>query len=105
MSRNNRVIFTDNKQSSKGIMSVILGTISLISLIYCFSVSYHTEGAVSERFGPALIVTLVFAIVGMVLGVAGRREIDKFKLIPTIGIITNGVAVVVLGFLMWIGLR
>jgi len=105
MARKNRVIFTDNKQSDRGIMSVILGSLCAISLLYCIITSYRLEGEVPERFGGALVVTLVFALTGLALGIVSRMDTTKFKLLPTIGIIINGLETILLGFLLWIGLR
>ena len=105
MAKRRRVIFTDNKQSDRGIMSIILGGLCTVSLFYCFIVSYRMDGAVPERFGAALFITLIFAIAGLSLGIVSRMDVTKFKLVPTIGIVVNAVAVCVLAFLLWIGLK
>ena len=105
MARKQRIIFTDNKQSDRGLMSIILSAISLISLIYSLIMSYRLNGEVSDRFGGALFVTLIMAAVGLALGIVSRMDTTKFKLIPTIGIVVNGIVVFALAFLLWIGLR
>jgi len=105
MSRKRRIIFTDNKQSDRGIMSLILGVICVLSLLYSMIASLRLEGELSIRYGAALFMTLVFGIAGLALGIVARRDGTKFKLIPTVGIIVNGLVVFFLAVLLWIGLR
>ncbi len=100
-----RIIFTTNKQSDRGIMSLVLGIISLLSLLYCLIFSYVREGEViRERFGAGLILTLIFCIAGELLGVYSRSEADRYKLVPTLGILINGIVLVSLGMILWVGL-
>ncbi len=105
MARKNRLIFTNNEQSDKGIMSLILGVICVLSLIYGFVVSYVRQGEINDRFGSALFVTLILSVIGIVLGVLARYDTDKFKVIPTVGIVVNTIVILTLGFLLWIGLN
>lgn len=105
MSRKARVIFTDKKISDRGIMSVVLGGICVLSQLYSFFVSYLHEGEVPARFGAALFLTLLFAVVGLSLGISAFKDIDKKRLLPFLGIVLNGVTVIILAFLLWIGLQ
>ena len=105
MARRSRIIFTNNEQSDRGIMSVILGVICICSLLYSCIYSYLKEGEVVEhRFGAALILTLFFAIAGLILAALGRNAADRYKLIPTIGIVLNSAVILALAFILWIGL-
>lgn len=85
-------------------MSLILGTISALSLIYAIIFSYVKGGEISDRFGPALFVTLVMAVAGLILGAFARNEADKLRFIPTLGVILNSIAIITLGALLWVGL-
>ena len=101
----NRIIFTDNKQSKRGIMSVVLATICFLSMIYSIVVSYRLEGEVSQSIGTGLVMTLIMSVTGMVLGVSARLDGNKFKLLPVLGIVINGIVIVSLAFLLGLGLR
>lgn len=105
MSRSSRVIFTDNKQSDRGIMSFILAVISLCSVLFCVIYSYVKGGGVIQlRFGAALALTLVFSVIGIVLGALSRSEADTYRALPTLGLILNTLSVLFLAALLWIGL-
>ena len=105
MARKERVIFTNHRQSKRGIMSFVLGVICVLSMIYGIVVSYKLSGAVRANFGTALFVTLVMSLVGLGLGINARMSGDKFPLLPNIGIGLNTAVILVLGFILWIGLR
>ena len=100
-----RIIFTDNRQSKRGIMSFILAVICVFSLVYGIMASYRLEGNVGVKFGGAMVITLVMSVTGMVLGINARMDSNNFKLLPTLGIILNGIVIIVLGVLLQAGLR
>ncbi|MBR6390894.1 MAG: hypothetical protein IKS16_06080 [Lachnospiraceae bacterium] len=105
MARKNRIIFSSHDQSDKGIMALILGVISALSLAYASVVSYIHQGEVPDKFGGALFVTFVFAVAGLILGGVARNEADKLRTVPTVAIALNGLVILALGFFLWIGLN
>ena len=105
MARKNRIIFTAQEQSDKGIMSLALGVLCLLSVLYSLIVSYIRQGEIASRFGGALFVTLILAVIGLILGALARTDIDKRKLIPTLGVIINVMVILMLGAVLWIGLN
>ena len=106
MSSKSRIIFTTNRQSDRGIMSVILGCISFASLVFGVVYSYANSGAViRERFGAGLLLTLVFSIIGLTLGMLARSEVDRYKAMPLLGITLNLLIIIVLAMFLWIGLN
>lgn len=100
-----RMIFTDNKQSKRGIMSVVLSAICFLSFVYSLVVSYKNDGNVPNSFGAALVLTLVMAVVGLALGISALRDVSKFRAIPMVGTIVNLVMIIILGFVLWVGLN
>jgi len=100
-----RVIFTNNKQSKRGIMSTVLCVLCTVSVIYSLVYSYKLGGNVPSTFGGALVVTLIMAFTGLGLGVSAYLDISKYRLLPMIGIIVNGLNVLILGVILWIGLN
>ena len=105
MARKNRIIFSSRDQSDKGIMSLVLGILSVISLAYAGIVSYLRQGEVPDKFGSALFVTFVFAVAGLILGGLARNEADKLRTVPTVAVVLNALAILALGFFLWIGLN
>ena len=87
-------------------MSVILGCISFASLIFGVVFSYANSGDVmKERFGAAMLLTLIFSIIGLTLGMFARNETDRYKAMPLLGITLNLLIIVVLTAFLWIGLN
>ncbi|MCR5594656.1 MAG: DUF6142 family protein [Lachnospiraceae bacterium] len=103
--RKDRIIFKSHEQSDIGIMSLILGIISALSVVYSIVYSYVRQGEINDRFGVALFVTLIMSIVGAVLGTIARKDTDKLQLIPKLAIALNILVIVFLGALLWIGLN
>ena len=86
-------------------MSLVLGIIGILSILYAGIVSYLRQGEIPDRFGAALFVTLLLEFVGLLLGGLAHREADKLQTIPTVGLILNCITVLALGFFLWIGLN
>lgn len=87
-------------------MSVILGLINLVSLGFGVVYSYTKAGEImSSRFGAALILSLIFSVIGLTLGMLARSETDRYKAMPLLGITLNLLIIVVLAAFLWIGLN
>lgn len=95
-------IFTKKKHPLIGIMSTILGVISVGSLTYAIIYSFVMNGTIPHRFGVASALALFYSLVGMVLGLYCFKLKDVFHLFAVIGIIFNGVALLVDAFLLWL---
>lgn len=96
-------IFTNKEHPKKAVMSTILGILSVGSLILAAYLSYLDKGAENMRYGSACFLALIFAFVGVVLGVLGRMEKDKFYLFCYIGIALNLVAVGMVSLILYAG--
>ena len=77
--------FTSKKQSEKGIMSTILGFMSVVSFFTASSMSFRLKGGIPDRMGSVGFVSMLFAFVGAVLGCMSLREQDVFWLFPRMG--------------------
>ena len=84
-------IFTNKDHPKKGIMSFILGILSI------------GGGESSERYGAAGVLASVFMLVGLFLGISSLMEKDRFKLFPVLGIIFNVIAFLILSLIMYAG--
>lgn len=96
-------IFTNKEHPRKSIMSTILGVLSVGSLILAAYLSYVEKGAENMRYGAACFLALIFAFVGVALGVFGRMEKDKFYLFSYIGIGLNLAAVGLASLILYAG--
>ena len=102
-----RYMFTDNRHPEKGIMSAVLGLISVAALSASVFFTFRDGGLASMRYAAAAFVAAIFSVVGLILGIASRFERDIFKFFPVTGIILNSLAVIfvitllVLGFVLY----
>ena len=96
-------IFTNKEHPKKSIMSTILGILSTGSLILAVYLSYMDKGAENMRYGSACLLALLFAFVGVTLGILGRMERDKFYLFSYIGIALNLVAIGLVSLILYAG--
>lgn len=103
MARKNSYMFTSREHSQKGIMSTILGVISLATLLYTVVMSYFREGDIPRQYGAAAMLVMIFAFVGIALGLIARTERDKFYLFSYLGIALNVLALAVISVILYAG--
>lgn len=103
MSKKNSYMFTNKQHTQKGIMATILGVISLVTLAYAIVMSYLKAGNVPRQYGAAVLLVMVFAFVGIALGVISKTERDKFYLFSYLGIALNVVALIVISVILYAG--
>lgn len=103
MTRTRGYIFTNKVHSQKGIMSTILGLLSLITLGTAVYLSYLHQGEPSERYGTAAFLAAVFMIAGLILGAVSMTEKEKFMLFRVLGIVLNVLAFAVLSLILFAG--
>lgn len=103
MAKKNTYMFTSRQHSQKGIMSTILGVISLATLAYAIIMSYLRAGNVPRQYGAAALLVMLFALVGVALGVISKTERDKFYLFTYLGIGLNVLALAVISVILYAG--
>lgn len=81
--------FTNKSHSKKAVMSTVFGVLSGVSLIVVIYLSYLKGGEVPVNYGIAGILILLFAIVGIVLGVLAAQEREGFRFFAWLGIGLN----------------
>ncbi|MBP3279943.1 MAG: hypothetical protein J6M44_13390 [Butyrivibrio sp.] len=99
-----RYMFTDNRHPEKGVMSAILGCISVTALIAAVVFTYNDGGQAQLRYAAAAMVAAIFSVVGLVLGIMSRMEKDIFKLFPNLGIVLNTLSIAFIIFILVLGL-
>ncbi|MBE5833752.1 MAG: hypothetical protein E7309_03850 [Butyrivibrio sp.] len=96
----NRYMFTDNKHPDRGIMSSILGVISVVTIIVAIVLTYNAGGQAGIRSGAAVFLATCFSIVGLILGIKSRFEKDIFKFFPNFGISINSIVILFMIYIM-----
>ena len=103
MSRKNSFMFTNKSHTEKGVMSTILGVISLATLGYAIAMSYMNAGEIPGQYGAAALLATIFAFIGAALGAVSRTEKDKFYFFSYLGIILNILALAVVSAILYAG--
>ena len=68
-----RIRFSDKKHPKHGIISVVLGVLSIIILLTLCIVSGHAKGRAGMEIGALGLATMVLSIIGFVLAVRCRN--------------------------------
>ena len=98
------VIFTDRVHSIKGIISLILGLISGLSFFALAYISSLSQGNGPILLGFAGIALFFLSIIGLYLGAQSCKEKEIYYTAPVIGLISNGIFMVVYFILYIIGI-
>lgn len=96
-------IFTNKNHPKKGIMSFILGILSIVTFVIAVYLSYRNGGESSARYGTAGVLASAFMLVGLILGIISCMEKDRFKMFPILGIVLNCVAFFILSLILYAG--
>jgi ABC-type enterochelin transport system permease subunit len=85
-------IFTKKQNASTGIMSSILGLIANATLGLLVYLSFRQKGVVPERYAAAMLLADIFAVIGIVLGIIGIIQKEKYRYFPYLGLVLNIIA-------------
>lgn len=103
MRRKSGYMFTNKKHSQRGMLSSVLGAISLVSIVLAIVLSYKAKGAMNARYGLATLFAFCIAIGGLVQGVRAKMEKDVFLLFPVFGIVSNTLVILMGMFILYSG--
>ena len=96
-------IFTDKKNPRWGIMSTILGLIAGVSICMAIHKTYLNKGTALMQYGAVVILSMVYAVIGLVLGIRSLTEKDIFRFFPVIGIFLNILTIITSGIILYLG--
>lgn len=74
------------RHAKRGVISCTLSGISLISILSLLAITYRQSGAAAAYIGGLGMIALVFAIVGVYMGVKGFKERNKAYITCKVGI-------------------
>ncbi len=89
MANRRRFIYSNKEHTKKGIFSSLLALISFASLIFLIVMSYRAKGDISPTFGAVAFLCTLFSSAGIIIGLMGKNEPDKYYLFAYMGIIWN----------------
>lgn len=95
--------FTNKKNPQQGIMASILGAIAIISVGLAVYLTYLNKGAALMQYGTVILLSLIFSVIGLVLGIKACMEKDIYLLFPVLGIILNSLTILAGGFILYLG--
>lgn len=101
--KNKKYIYTNKKHSQKAIMSVILGIISLGSVILVLWLTSRAGGEATNGYGMTGLLATLFSFVGLILGVLTVRENVYYRIFPILGVILNVLCLVCISMILYLG--
>lgn len=84
-------------------MSTVFGALSAISLITVLYLTYLKEGEAPANYGVAGILILLFALVGLVLGVLAIGEKERYLFFAWLGLGLNFVVLACMSGILYAG--
>lgn len=90
----NKYKFSDKNQTLGGLISTVMGVLSLISLGYGIFVSYQAKGEGGLKVGGLGLLSLLLAVMGTVMGLLSFKEDNKFYGLSKIGSLMCGIITV-----------
>ena len=84
-------------------MSTILGLIAGVSICMAIHKTYLNKGTALMQYGAVVILSMVYAVIGLVLGIRSLTEKDIFRFFPVIGIFLNILTIITSGIILYLG--
>ena len=103
MEQSRRYKFTNKKHPEKGIMSAILGMISLVSIWMAVYQTFLARGEAATNMGVVGLMITIFSATGLVLGYLSKKEHDKFMFFPYLGMVLNILALAGISIILYAG--
>ncbi len=88
--------FSNKTHPLLGIMSFLLGVISVGAFVAAITLSVRAGGEVAVQYVLAVILGAVMSVAGVVLGIIARRKRECYYLFPNMGIALNGLMIVII---------
>lgn len=99
--RNKEYRFTNKRYAKEGIISSVLGVLSVICLVTGIYRSFEARGNGDSIVGLLGAGALLMALVGMIFGIKSFKDEDKFYTFSKLGVCICGVILIcMLGILL-----
>lgn len=87
--------FTDKKHAKGGVISTVLGCISLLVFVILIYVSFRHGGNGGIYIGSIGLTGFIISVMGLIFGIMGFKEEDTYSLFSRIGSIWNMIIILV----------
>ena len=84
-------------------MSVILGIIGIASIIISIAFTYSNGGYATLEYCGVVLLCLIYGFAGLILGILSKREPDRYYFISYLGMVLNGVIIVMVSLILYAG--
>lgn len=97
-------VYTNKKHTEKGIFSTVLAVLSFVTLVFLLVMSFRAAGAINASYGATAFLCTIFSGAGIIIGVIGKNEPDKYYLFSYIGIVWNVINLLFISGILYSGL-
>lgn len=84
-------------------MAFNLGIISLISMIVVILITWKNGGEARASYGMTGFLATIFSLTGLGMGIVNLRKTGIYRFFPIMATIANGLAILLIGFVLYIG--
>lgn len=99
-----KFVYTNKKHTEKGIFSTILAVISFVTLIILLVMSFYKAGEIDSSYGATAFLCTVYSGVGIILGLIGKNEPDKYYHFAHLGILWNVINLLFVSAILYAGI-
>ena len=103
-SKRGAYVFTARKHPQRGIMSMILGIVSLLSIGAAVYLTYQNGGSAEPQYGAAVFLVTLYALGGLALGAVSRMEKDIYYFFFFMGIGLNFLSLALVSMILYAGI-
>lgn len=84
-----RYIYTNKRHLKRSVMSAFFGVLCVISMIAVIALTVQNGGTGKPGYGFTGLLSALFSLIGLGLGISGILQRDCFKLFSVLGILLN----------------
>lgn len=97
--------FTNKKHPPQALASMILGMVSLLGMAAVIYRSFTDNGATHPGYGLTGLLSVIFTVIGIILGILSLKKRDSYRFFGYMGIILNGLVLAAVAYLCYLGTR
>lgn len=101
--RRRKHLFTSKKKSNRALLGDCFGAISLFFGLLTVYLSFRRGGEAPLQYGAVLLLCTVLALAGMILSVLSRREPDCYYFFSYLGMLLNGLMLLLGAVIVYLG--